>query len=311
MIVGPKGDEFFTLGPGFSSRNCFADPMRITALALALALLPVPVFGAPNCRKGRPCGNTCIAASKTCHTGGGFATHPGDLEPIEVALEPAPMPPFDVEGMRTGEDVGDGEEHIPPVFESDESPPKICRREDFTDFDAFVACRIEQQGSPPVTVGAPVIDPVEEARQREAAEARAELGRRATERAAAEAEQERRTQRTLLALLISGGVLDAAGIGLLAAASATGESVSGQSDDGPICTIGKRCGDTCIAAELTCQTPTGGGSSSRGNPRLLWPGVASLALGSGLLAAALVIYRRNNRRTLPFIVTTRGVGFRF
>ena len=26
-----------------------------------------PAAGAPNCKKGKPCGNTCIAKDKVCH----------------------------------------------------------------------------------------------------------------------------------------------------------------------------------------------------------------------------------------------------
>lgn len=193
---------------------------------------------------------------------------------------------------------------------ADPSPArKHCRREDFEDFDAFVECRVAEQGNPPAPVVAPPVDHATRARQREAAEARAELGRKAREQAASEAEEDLRVRRMLLALAISGGVLDATGIGLVAAAAATGESVAGPPDDGPICTVGKRCGDTCVAVELTCHTPTTGGSF-KANPALLWSGIAALAVGSGLLATALVMYRRNNPRT-SLIVTARGVGFRF
>lgn len=44
-------------------------------LALVLpALAWAPVGDGRNCTKGKPCGNTCIAANKTCRIGGGTAT---------------------------------------------------------------------------------------------------------------------------------------------------------------------------------------------------------------------------------------------
>ncbi len=41
---------------------------RLFAAALAL-LLPVALFAQPRCTKGKPCGNSCIAVSKTCRIG--------------------------------------------------------------------------------------------------------------------------------------------------------------------------------------------------------------------------------------------------
>lgn len=277
----------------------YAGPtMRITALTIALALLPAPVFAAKDCKKGKPCGNTCIAVSKTCHVGTDaneqtsqqsrytfIVDTPDPVEPPTSAEEPAVTAP-------------------PP-------PQKPCRREDFASFDAFVECRVAEQGTSATPVVAPPVDLAEQARQREASEARAELGRRSKQQATADAEEELRTRRTLLALLISGSVLDAAGIGLLAAAAGTGEApaATGSFGAGPTCTIGKRCGNTCIAAELTCHTSTAGGSFES-NPALRWSGVAAMAVGTGLLVAALVIYRRNDSRT-ALIVDARGVGLRF
>lgn len=369
--------------------------MRITALTLALALVPAPVFAAKHCKKGKPCGNTCIAVGKTCHVGTGTTdgrtmdmfvlplppTNPpptseppstsstsptsGFNEASQAALEcgrthgAAPYQAITIELVvddrggvvsssaggvaRTtalGRCIADAaENHFlfstsehalrlsrytfvvgspdsvetptptkDPAVAEPAPPQKQCRREDFENFDTFVECRVAEQGSSPAPVVGPPVDPAEQARQREAAEARAELGRKAKEQATTEAEEELRTRRTLLALVISGGVLDAAGIGLVAAAAGTGEPVADSFDAGPTCTIGKRCGDTCIAVEWTCHTPTGGGSF-KSNPALLWPGVAALAVGSGLLVAALVIYRRNDSQA-SLIVNARGVGFR-
>ena len=47
--------------------------IRVPAWVLAalVACLGAQTAEAKNCRKGKPCGNACIAAWKTCHVGGG------------------------------------------------------------------------------------------------------------------------------------------------------------------------------------------------------------------------------------------------
>lgn len=44
---------------------------RTFALVLTLALVPAVLVAQKQCKKGIPCGGTCIAADKTCHVGGG------------------------------------------------------------------------------------------------------------------------------------------------------------------------------------------------------------------------------------------------
>lgn len=39
---------------------------RLIAAACLVAALSTEVLAAPNCKKGIPCGNTCIAANRTC-----------------------------------------------------------------------------------------------------------------------------------------------------------------------------------------------------------------------------------------------------
>ena len=42
--------------------------MTKTLMVLALLLsAPLPVQAAPNCKTGKPCGDTCIAQDKECH----------------------------------------------------------------------------------------------------------------------------------------------------------------------------------------------------------------------------------------------------
>lgn len=60
------------------------------ALALAcLALLPVAASAQRQCKKGIPCGGTCISATKTCHVGSPTAdsakTRPQPISPADQA----------------------------------------------------------------------------------------------------------------------------------------------------------------------------------------------------------------------------------
>ena len=44
--------------------------MRFTAaLVFACLLWPLGIEAQPNCKKGKPCGNSCIAQNKTCRIG--------------------------------------------------------------------------------------------------------------------------------------------------------------------------------------------------------------------------------------------------
>ena len=73
-------------GPEGSGRS--ANPLLVTFYVLprimrrvlisvtAVLALAVPASAQTNCKKGIPCGNTCIAANKTCRVGTGSATAP-------------------------------------------------------------------------------------------------------------------------------------------------------------------------------------------------------------------------------------------
>jgi hypothetical protein len=49
-------------------------------IAFFLAITPAVAHG-QRCTKGKPCGNTCIAANRTCRVGSGTATKAGRTEP--------------------------------------------------------------------------------------------------------------------------------------------------------------------------------------------------------------------------------------
>jgi hypothetical protein len=55
-------------GVSLSAQSEGTNMTRILALAVALALTTGAVSNAaPQCVKGKPCGNTCIAKGKVCH----------------------------------------------------------------------------------------------------------------------------------------------------------------------------------------------------------------------------------------------------
>jgi hypothetical protein len=84
---------------GAGDERMLADPMTRYLLALTLALVPVPMafepcgaslanLGAqPRCKKGCPCGNSCISCSKTCR----IASIPRTEPPVEQS-KPEPPP---------------------------------------------------------------------------------------------------------------------------------------------------------------------------------------------------------------------------
>lgn len=66
---------------------------------LALLLFGPGLAHAKNCKKGKPCGGSCIAASKTCHVGSGSSSSgrrtsppPSRHDDPARAAQPAPTP---------------------------------------------------------------------------------------------------------------------------------------------------------------------------------------------------------------------------
>ncbi len=55
--------------------------IRGGVLALLGATLLVPVASAVQCKKGKPCGNSCIAKDKVCHKDSGSAAASGEPTP--------------------------------------------------------------------------------------------------------------------------------------------------------------------------------------------------------------------------------------
>jgi hypothetical protein len=62
--------------------------LRSAAILILAALIPLASADAQkNCRKGKPCGNTCIAVNKTCRIDGSA----GESAPTAEATEPVPL----------------------------------------------------------------------------------------------------------------------------------------------------------------------------------------------------------------------------
>jgi hypothetical protein len=64
--------------------------MRLIIAAMVILILLSRSAGAQNCRKGIPCGHTCISASKVCHIGSSPAPV---AQPAPPSSAPAISPP--------------------------------------------------------------------------------------------------------------------------------------------------------------------------------------------------------------------------
>ena len=62
----------------------------LSAVIVALLAFAPPTEAQKRCRKGIPCGNTCIAATKTCHVGSSGAT---TATPRTATAAPEPQQP--------------------------------------------------------------------------------------------------------------------------------------------------------------------------------------------------------------------------
>lgn len=358
--------------------------MRVTAIlvASALAAHASTLEARPNCNKGKPCGDACIAANKTCHIGtyspaetkrnpgprdkharseadvaDGFLKAADAVDDCRQIASTSPDGRVEVEVWIGGDGLvmsanptgSNGHDQVgwcvakavtahasfvpskaenekvtytfdvpplytPPAVEPEPTPPpapKLCRRGDFADFDAFVECRVEQGPQPKAKP--PAAPPAATSYQ----EARDAFGHEESERDAAadDAAEARITRRTVLGLGIAGGVIAVAGLGLVIAGVATGTSYSVTPAPPPAnCMVGKPCGSVCIQVTDVCHTPTPGeddGSRFQGNTVLTAPGAVALLAGTGMLIAALVINARARPKTRAHVfVTGVGIGIR-
>lgn len=71
--------------------------MRFVVLSILAADLSVAPLVAQHCTKGIPCGNTCIAATKTCRVGQGTATQAGPPAALPAATPLRSTPAADAE----------------------------------------------------------------------------------------------------------------------------------------------------------------------------------------------------------------------
>jgi hypothetical protein len=60
--------------------------VSVRLLAIALVLIPASLHAQRSCRKGKPCGNTCIAQNRTCHAGDGNASPPSRQAPASASV---------------------------------------------------------------------------------------------------------------------------------------------------------------------------------------------------------------------------------
>ena len=70
--------------------------ISILVFAAGLTVVTAPAVEAQNCRKGIPCGNSCISASKVCRVGGGTARSAGEPTappPARPSVAPSSLSP--------------------------------------------------------------------------------------------------------------------------------------------------------------------------------------------------------------------------
>lgn len=118
-------------------------------------------------------------------------------------------------------------------------------------------------------------------------------------------------------LMVGGAVM--LGVGVLAlgtgiALIAVGGGGGGGGGSGPMCTIGKPCGNTCIEISDTCHVGTSGSGTvaTESNPGMVGGGAALMGVGLGLTIGGGVMFLRGSWRANGMItLTPTGVGVRF
>lgn len=193
-------------------------------------------------------------------------------------------------------------------------PAKPCRRRDFDSFDAFVDCKATAEGvdkkAPPTASPAAAVDrrsPLERAERAEYSEALASMETSKEKRARDERQYVLGRKRLSLGLGLGGGALMLGGTASIIASIVLGTETR-SSDSGPMCTVGKRCGDTCIEVADTCHVGARSGATRKPKPVALWTGIALLAAGTALFGVALSILLRIPATTGRGVVRLQSVG---
>lgn len=170
---------------------------------------------------------------------------------------------------------------VEPEPPSEPSPPE-CRRRDFPSLEAFVACQEGDQPRDPAPPPPPALSPQAQARQDE-------LREDYEQKLAEEARYSKR--RTIFIAL--GASSMASGFITSIVGSLLREPRSSENSgfrDGPMCMVGKPCGNTCISVEDECHIG-GGGSGGEGGEssgeRLSKAGIITLSTGLTLMAAGV------------------------
>lgn len=144
-------------------------------------------------------------------------------------------------------------------------------------------------------------DPVEYSNKRRlATDMRAEIARSDCERANTEVGEASAASVTHDpgagdGLLIGGAVMVGLGVIALGSGVAMVAIGGGGGTTGPTCTMGKRCGNTCIELSDTCHvsaTP----NTTKSDPGLVGGGVALIAVGVGMTVGGGVMIVRGNRQ---------------
>lgn len=168
-----------------------------------------------------------------------------------------------------------------------QAAPAECKRSDFKSFDDFVDCQTrqlpaEQKVAPRESVYTPAPPPPKP---------------RYTPRQERELEEytvkRDRNYKGFIGMLSTGLVLGAGGLITGAIGLAMREEAERTDDGGPMCSIGKRCGDACIEVTDTCHLDQGGslGPITPAGRRVALAGGGILLAGVGFLIGAALFKR--------------------
>jgi hypothetical protein len=183
------------------------------------------------------------------------------------------------------------------------SQDRGCVREDFEDFDAFVACRVENEAAPAPARPAQV--PIESApnpEQAELDEIRANHQSARERQVSEDVREEMLYRRVGIGLVVPGALASLTGLALVIVGTAGGGSASRKT-----CTVGKPCGETCIEVSDTCHIGGSQDGDDGGdmNPVLIGVGAAVAAVGVGMLIGSIFAFRRS--RDAAYNARTRGL----
>lgn len=171
-----------------------------------------------------------------------------------------------------------------------QAAPAECKRSDFETFDEFVDCQTKQLPPEP----ADQASPKEQARSSPPPPPRPRLSPTRQRKFDEFAAKRDKAYKGYVGMLGTGVAVGTVGLVTTIVGLFMREDVARTDDGGPVCTVGKRCGDACIEVTDTCHVGGGGGSLGPITPtgkRVAIAGSGVLIAGIGFLIGAALFKR--------------------